>query len=137
MYLIVGTKQTNNSSEKLNKFLNKQGIKNELHILNDVKEGTLFIEKNWKNYERVIFLDVDAIFPFMYLSKIHKLVVATITDVYSAYMTPLHNNTKVIVIPTSIIADELICKLSKFFIDAKFEAGRHMVRIDMLDKETE
>jgi galactose-6-phosphate isomerase len=73
----------------------------------------------------------------MYLSKVHKLVVATITDVYSAYMTPLHNNTKVIIIPTSIVAEDLANKLAKYFIDAEFEGGRHMVRIDMLDKETE
>ncbi len=137
MYLIVGTPQTEKSSKILSEFLNKNGAKNTLQVFGSIKESTLFIEKEWEKYTRVIFLDEDAIFPFMYLSKVHKLVVATITDVYSAYMTPLHNNTKVIIIPTNIIADNLICKLSKYFIDAKFEAGRHMVRIDMLDKETQ
>ena len=136
MYLIIGTIDTKNSSKILGNFLGKKGIKNKVYIFENIKESTLFIEKEWKKYKRVVFLDEDGIFPFMYLSKVHELVVATITDVYSAYMTPLHNNTRVIIIPTSIIANDFICKLTKYFIDAKFEAGRHMVRIDMLNKET-
>ena len=136
MHLLIGTKFTKENIKKLNNRFISLNIETELLISEDTESATLYIEKNWKSYERVIFLDENGIFPFMYLSKVHKLVVARITDIYSAYMTPLHNNTKIIIIPTSIISDSYSEKLAVSFINADFEAGRHMVRIDMLDKET-
>ncbi|URM53167.1 RpiB/LacA/LacB family sugar-phosphate isomerase [Mycoplasma sp. SG1] len=81
-----------------------------------------------------IIFDEYGIAASMYLNKFHKFVVASLTDEHSSYMTRFHNNSNVIALGFENLALERMRLIIKEYLIASFEAGRHLVRIDMLNK---
>ncbi|WP_342268595.1 RpiB/LacA/LacB family sugar-phosphate isomerase [Spiroplasma endosymbiont of Aspidapion aeneum] len=71
---------------------------------------------------------------FMVAAKFKGTIVAQLGDEHSAHMTRGHNNTNIITLGADLTAEKQIIKIIKRFLFAKFEGGRHMVRIDMLEE---
>jgi len=109
----------------------------ELKIFNNLEEGFKIAESNLNNFERIVFIDDLGIAPFMYFSKIKGLIPASIYDEHSAYMTPFHNNTKILCSGYKITTGNIMFSIIEKFLTTQYEGGRHKVRIDMLDKELE
>ena len=100
----------------------------------NVLEAVKGIDVIADDYKKLVFVDDYGIFPFMYLSKsIH--VVAPVYDDYSAYMTPFHNNTKIMILGYKMTGFEEATNLIDKYFKKEFEGGRHYARIDMLEKE--
>jgi galactose-6-phosphate isomerase len=84
--------------------------------------------------DRVIFIDEVGAKSFMISSKVKGMVTACISDEHSARMTRDHNGSFGLAIGYELVGDVLAKNLVKLFVENKFSAGRHMVRIDMLNK---
>ena len=54
------------------------------------------------------------------------------TDVYTAYMSRLHNDANAIALGARVIAPELAKMLVETWLSTEFEGGRHAERVDML-----
>lgn len=71
---------------------------------------------------------------FMVATKIKGIVAAEVSDERSAYMTREHNNSRVITLGANIVGKELAKNIVKEFLQAKYDGGRHQIRVDMLNK---
>lgn len=89
---------------------------------------------NLKEFDRYILIEELGIGAFMYLTKNKKSIVAYVEDEHSAYMTPLHNNSNVMIVPLATVTVRHLREILKTFLKSKFEAGRHFVRLEMLEK---
>ncbi len=96
-----------------------------------LEAGQLISEKK---VDRAIIIDDYAQVPAMIIAKFQHAVVAPVFDDYSAQLTAQHNNANVICLATKISAYDYILYLIRIFMEARFDAGRHLVRTDMLDE---
>lgn len=71
---------------------------------------------------------------FMVATKVKGIVAAEVSDERSAYMTREHNNSRVITLGANIVGKELAKSIVKEFLQAKYDGGRHQIRVDMLNK---
>ncbi len=71
---------------------------------------------------------------FICACKVKGLVAAEISDERSAYMTREHNNAKVICLGSEIVGDTLACNITDQFLASNYAAGRHQIRVDMLNR---
>lgn len=110
------------------------------------KPDSDFIEAIILNYKKYIYknknckmiiIDDFGILPFMVVSKLPLSIVAELEDEHSAYMTMSHNNSNVITLGSSILGLNLLLTIVDKYLFAKYEGGRHKVRIDMLDRMLE
>lgn len=83
--------------------------------------------------DKGIIIDDYGYTPFMVCSKHHKIVCAQVADEHSAKMTRGHNNTSIITIGANVTGIELLKSISLIFAKTDYDAGRHQVRVDMLD----
>ncbi len=88
---------------------------------------------NAKKIQRGLAIDDWGIATFMFLSKHKGIVVAEINDEHSARMTTEHNNSSILTFGTNISTTHQIKNMVEKFLKAKYEGGRHKVRIDMMD----
>lgn len=72
--------------------------------------------------------------PFMVAAKHKYIICAELNDEHSAKMTRDHNNANVITLGSGVIGSEIAKKICYRFAVAKYSAGRHQIRVDMLDK---
>ncbi|WP_251861906.1 RpiB/LacA/LacB family sugar-phosphate isomerase [Clostridium sp. Marseille-Q2269] len=84
--------------------------------------------------DRVIYLDEVGARSFMISSKIKGMITACISDEHSAKMTREHNSSLGLALGSDLVGETLAKNIVKTFIEKNFSAGRHMVRIDMLNK---
>lgn len=84
--------------------------------------------------DRVIFLDEVGAKSFMISSKVKGMITACVSDEHSARMTRDHNGALGLALGSDLIGETLAKSMVKTFIEKEFSAGRHMVRIDMLNK---
>ena len=63
-----------------------------------------------------------------------KGMVANISDERSAYMTREHNNSRIVCLGSAVVGSEVAKKIAREFLKADYAAGRHQVRVDMLNK---
>ncbi len=106
---------------------------NEKDFFNRVVEGMKLLVSG--AVDNAILVDPTGNASFMIATKFPTIVAAQISDEHSAYMTKLHNNTKVLVLGSDIVSPPYGIAILNRFLAAEFEAGRHLVRTDMLDKE--
>ncbi|MGX7418042.1 galactose-6-phosphate isomerase subunit LacA [Carnobacterium gallinarum] len=71
---------------------------------------------------------------FIAASKIKGVVAAEVSDEHSAKMTREHNGARVIVMGAEIVGSDLAKACAKAFVETHYAAGRHQVRVDMLNK---
>lgn len=62
------------------------------------------------------------------------MIAANVSDERTAYMTRSHNNSRIITMGYKIVGEELAKNISKEFVLGKYDAGRHQIRVDMLNK---
>ena len=59
---------------------------------------------------------------------------AIVSDEHSAMMTIRHNSTRIITLGAAILGEELANACAEAYLKSDYDAGRHQVRIDMLNK---
>lgn len=88
--------------------------------------------KNMK-VQRQLLLNKYGIAPFILANKQKNIIAATVSDEQSAKMTHRHNNTNVIVLGSEVVGKLNALNCVKAFLKAGYDAGRHQIRIDMLN----
>ncbi|MGT2802381.1 galactose-6-phosphate isomerase subunit LacA [Streptococcus henryi] len=81
-----------------------------------------------------IVIDAYGAGPFMVATKLKGMVAAEVSDERSAYMTRAHNNSRTITVGSEIVGVEVAKNIVKGFVTADYDAGRHQIRVDMLNK---
>ncbi|EOH97628.1 galactose-6-phosphate isomerase subunit LacA [Enterococcus pallens] len=71
---------------------------------------------------------------FMTATKVKGMVAAEVSDERTAYMTREHNNSRMITLGAKIVGPELAMNITREFLSADYDGGRHQVRVDMLNK---
>lgn len=71
---------------------------------------------------------------FMAATKHKGIVAAQVSDERSAYMTREHNNSRMIIMGSQIVGEQLALNIALEFLNGKYEGGRHQIRVDMLNK---
>jgi galactose-6-phosphate isomerase len=70
--------------------------------------------------------------PFMVLAKLKNVVCAQISDSYSAHMTMEHNGSNALALGYDLLTSDNLYRILDLYLDEKFAAGRHMVRVNMM-----
>lgn len=84
--------------------------------------------------DRLILIDETGGLGFCAGAKVKKMVIAQCADEHSAHMTREHNNAIGISLGANITNISIAKEIARLFLETKFAAGRHMIRIDMLNK---
>lgn len=128
---------SNNLKNYLEKKLRKDVelflLEDDLAYLKKVTEiSRRIVDKNGQ--DRLITIDESGGLGFCASAKVKKMITAQCADEHSAHMTREHNNAMGIAIGANITSIYLAKEIARLFLDTKFAAGRHMIRIDMLNK---
>ena len=83
---------------------------------------------------RGILFDRFAVGSYMVANKHRGIICDDVSDEHSAMMTIRHNSTRIITLGTAILGEELANACAEAYLKADYDAGRHQVRIDMLNK---
>ena len=67
-------------------------------------------------------------------NKIKGIRAAHLTDVYSAKMTKMHNNSNVICLGGRVTGRELAFMIVDTWLETEFAGGRHQKRIDKISE---
>lgn len=78
--------------------------------------------------------DAYGVGSYMAATRVKGMVAANISDERSAYMTREHNNSRMICMGPNVVGTEVAKKIAREFLAATYAAGRHQVRVDMLNK---
>ncbi|MBU0279081.1 MULTISPECIES: galactose-6-phosphate isomerase subunit LacA [unclassified Gemella] len=102
----------------------------------DFVDVTLAVAKEVVANEKNLGIVVDAYGagPFMVATKLKGMVAAEVSDERSAYMTRVHNNSRIITIGSEIVGPGIAKNIAKGFVEADYDGGRHQIRVDMLNK---
>ena len=71
---------------------------------------------------------------FLAATRVKGMVAANISDERSAYMTREHNNARMVCMGSGVVGPEVAKKIAREFLKADYAAGRHQIRVDMLNK---
>ena len=71
---------------------------------------------------------------FLAATRVKGMVAANISDERSAYMTREHNNARMVCMGSGVVGPEVAKKIAGEFLKADYAAGRHQIRVDMLNK---
>lgn len=71
---------------------------------------------------------------YMAATRVKGMVAANISDERSAYMTREHNNSRMICMGPAVVGTGVAKRIAREFLSANYAAGRHQVRVDMLNK---
>lgn len=71
---------------------------------------------------------------YMAATRVNGMVAANISDERSAYMTREHNNARMVCLGPKVVGPELALRIVDEFLAADYAAGRHQIRVDMLNK---
>lgn len=140
-YYILSTKKYEKISSNINLFIEKEGFKTELIIeknnLSYVKKAIEISEKIvelGRNNASIILIDETGGLGFVSTAKVKGMITAQISDEHSSHMTKEHNGSIGLSLGAEILVENQLKSIVKIFINEKFAAGRHMVRVDMLNK---
>ncbi len=82
----------------------------------------------------LVMIDETGGLGFAASSKVKGMITAQCSDEHSSHMTKEHNGSVGIALGAEISSEQAARNIMKLFVEEDFAAGRHMVRIDMLDK---
>lgn len=102
----------------------------------DFVESTLAIANDLNENEGSLGIAIDGYGAGSFITavKVKGMVAAEVSDERSAYMTREHNNSRMITLGAKIVGDELALNIVSEFLQAKYDGGRHQIRVDMLNK---
>ncbi|MFM1525310.1 MULTISPECIES: galactose-6-phosphate isomerase subunit LacA [Helcococcus] len=81
-----------------------------------------------------IIIDEYGVGSFIVATKVKGIIAANVSEERSAYMTRSHNNARVLTLGSLIVGEKLAINIVNSFIYGKYDAGRHQIRVDMLNK---
>lgn len=84
--------------------------------------------------DRGILIDKYGAGSFITASKFKGMVCAEVSDEHSAKMTRIHNNAMAIALGSGIVGEELAKGCVDAYLQSEYAAGRHQIRVDMLNK---
>lgn len=84
--------------------------------------------------EKGIMIDEYGVGSFMASNKVKGMITANVSDENSARMTREHNSAKAISLGSGIVGETLALALANAYVHADYAAGRHQVRVDMMNK---
>lgn len=87
-----------------------------------------------KEEDRGIIVDETGAGAFMCAAKHNGIICAQLNDEHSAKMTRDHNNANVITLGCRVVGSGVAIGIAERFLKGKYSAGRHKIRIDMLDR---
>jgi len=67
-------------------------------------------------------------------NKVIGIRAVVCSEPYTARLSRQHNNTNILAIGSRVVGLDLAKMIVDSWLDAKFEGGRHQVRIDMIEK---
>lgn len=104
-------------------------------LKDDVYSVTINTIRKLKEIEdaKGIIVDDNGIAPFIIANKHKDVIAAAVSDDRSAMMTTRHNNTQLIILGSEIVGPGLAINCAKNFSQSTYDAGRHQIRIDMLN----
>lgn len=70
----------------------------------------------------------------MAASRVKGIRCAVCSNLYTARLAREHNNANVIALGARVIGDGIAQEMVEIFLTTKFEAGRHAIRVAMLDE---
>ena len=102
----------------------------------DFVDSTVSLVKELRKDDtaRGILFDRFAIGSYMVANKHRGIICAAVSDEHSAMMTIRHNSTRIITLGAAILGEELANACAEAYLKSDYDAGRHQVRIDMLNK---
>ncbi|MGY3724529.1 galactose-6-phosphate isomerase [Granulicatella balaenopterae] len=84
--------------------------------------------------ERGIMFDAFGAPSALASNKIHGMVTANVREERTAHMTTEHNGAKAIAIGAQLVGKGLAESLVDTYLGVEYAAGRHQIRLDMLEK---
>lgn len=78
--------------------------------------------------------DAYGVGSYMTATHVKGMVAANISDERSAYMTREHNNARMVCMGSLVVGTEVAKRIAREFLAADYAAGRHQIRVDMLNK---
>jgi galactose-6-phosphate isomerase len=87
-----------------------------------------------ENFEKAIMFDEYGVGSAMASNKVKGMVTANVVEENTAHMTAMHNGSKAISIGAGVVGEKLAYNIVQYYLDTKYAAGRHQVRLDMLSK---
>ncbi len=139
MKIIIGTTNYFKIQKDIITFLKYKGYnaidinENKEYDVFDISTKAAKLVSN-KKADRAIIIDDYAQDSFIITSKFKYNVVAPVYEDYTAELTTEHNNTNIICLGAKLLASKYMKSLIETFLDSTFEAGRHLVRTDMLEE---
>ncbi len=102
----------------------------------DFVESTNLVANAMLNKEgdRGIVIDEYGQGSFMVANKHKGIICAVVSEEHSAKMTREHNNACIISMGSGIVGKRLAEELVDAYLNADYAAGRHQIRVDMLNK---
>lgn len=141
-YKLLTTAKFDSYAQELNDYLsNELNTETELIIkendLDYAKEATTISKEIVAQNREGLFLvmiDETGGLGFAASSKAKGMITAQCSDEHSSHMTKEHNGSVGIALGAELSSITAAKNIMKLFVKEEFAAGRHMVRVDMLDK---
>lgn len=84
--------------------------------------------------KKAIMIDEYGVGSAMASNKVKGMVTANVNEERTAHMTAMHNGAKAIALGSGIVGEKLALSIVQHYLDTEYAAGRHQVRLDMLEK---
>ena len=87
-----------------------------------------------KEFSKGILLCGTGLGMSMTANRFPQVRAALCSDIFSARMSRLHNDSNVLVLGGRVVGDMLAFEIIKTWLETPFEGGRHLQRIQTIDK---
>lgn len=125
--------------EKVKQYLNERDY-NVIDVTpepaEDFVESSLAVTKQVleNGVKKAIMFDEYGVGSAMASNKVKGMVTADVNEERTAHMTAMHNGAKAISLGSGIVGEKLAYSIIQNYLDTEYAAGRHQVRLDMLEK---
>lgn len=102
----------------------------------DFVESSLAVTKKVldSGIKKAVMFDEYGVGSAMASNKVKGMVTANVNEEHTAHMTAMHNGAKAIALGSGIVAEKLAYNIVQHYLDTEYAGGRHVVRLDMLEK---
>ncbi|WP_127849043.1 galactose-6-phosphate isomerase subunit LacA [Lacticaseibacillus hulanensis] len=102
----------------------------------DFVESSLAVTKQVleNGVKKAVMFDEYGVGSAMASNKVKGMVTANVNEERTAHMTAMHNGAKAISLGSGIVGEKLAYSIVQHYLDTEYAAGRHQVRLDMLEK---
>lgn len=84
--------------------------------------------------KKAVMFDRYGVGSAMASNKVKGMVTANVNEERTAHMTAMHNGAKAIALGSGVVGTDLANTIVQRYLDTEYAAGRHQVRLDMLEK---